>query len=212
VGNTPAKDTLAPAALKIDKATEQEVFSDDAYKTTDSVDKSEKEGFWDWLIRKLFGDVSDRNVERFWNIFLLLLGVLFIAGIVFIVIKMNGGKIFRGESSKTSVFTDIGENIDSIDVDALVKEAIDKGDYRLAFRYSYLKSLQLMNNKELIDWKPYKTNYEYYIEFKKQSSKSLFRDLYTGFEYVWYGDAVLTRDTFEKYRTEFNNFNQQLGV
>jgi hypothetical protein len=211
-GKEPAKDTTHPAPLRIDKETEKEAFSDDAYDSGKRRDRSEDIGLFQRFLQKLFGEFDSTTWKVISNVIYYGLIILFILGVVFMIIRMSGGKLFRGQSSQASVFTDIHEDIESIDVDALIREAIEKGNYRLAYRYSYLKSLQLMNNLRLIDWKPYKTNYEYYLEFKQQPAGTLFKELYTGFEYVWYGDAPLSKEVFEKYREEFNNFNRQLNV
>jgi hypothetical protein len=211
-GKTPANDTTRSAPLRIDKETEQDVFSNDAYKAGSRADRSENIGFLNWLLGKLFGKLDPKTLDVIGAIIYYGLIALFIVGVVYVIIKMSGGKLFRGQSTKASVFMDISEDIGSVDVDALIRDAIEAEDYRLAFRYSYLKSLQLMNTLQLIDWKPYKTNYEYYLEFKQLSARPLFKDLYTGFEYVWYGDAPLSKEIFEKYGTEFNDFNRQLNV
>ncbi len=200
--------------LKVAKQTEQEVFSDKDYVYTQAAEKGS--GFFQelikWLVKKIFGELTTENVDSFWSVVSYILAALFIAGLIFLILKMNGGRLFKGESARTSVFTDITEDIQSIDIDGLIQDATRKNDFRLAFRYSFLKSLQLMNNKKFIDWKSHKTNYEYYKEFNIEKLKPLFKDLYIGFEYVWYGDAPINKETFDKYHTEFDEFNKQLSV
>lgn len=207
-----AKDSLAPAKLKIDASIEKEIFSDEAYQYKDVKAQGEKESFLTWLLKKLFGDASPESVETFWFIIEIILVALFIAGLVWLILRMNGGKLFKRESAKTSVFTDITEEISTIDIDKLISEAVSKGDFKTAFRYCYLRSLQLMNDKKLIDWKPFKTNYDYYSEFKSDRTKPQFKQLYLGFEYMWYGDGHITKEVFEDYKKEFDKFNQQLGA
>lgn len=209
---TVVKDSITPTKLKIDASIEKEIFSDEAYQYKDVKAQGEKESFLTWLLKKLFGDASPESVETFWFIIEIILVALFIAGLVWLILKMNGGKLFKGESAKTSVFTDITEEISTIDIDKLINEAVSKGDFKTAFRYCYLRSLQLMNDKKLIDWKPFKTNYDYYSEFKSERTKPLFKQLYLGFEYMWYGDGHITKEVFEDYKKEFDKFNQQLGA
>lgn len=207
-----ALDSIRPSKLKIDPSIEKEIFSDEAYQYKDVKAEGEKESFFAWLLKKLFGDASEKSVDTFWSILEMILIGLFIAGLVWIILRMNGGKLFKGESAKTSVFTDITEEISAIDIDKIISEAVSKNDFKTAFRYCYLKSLQLMNDKKLIDWKPFKTNYDYYTEFKSEKTKPLFKELYIGFEYVWYGDGQITKNVFEDYKKEFDKFNQQLGA
>jgi hypothetical protein len=207
-----AKDSIAPTKLKIDSSIEKKIFSDEAYQYKDVKAQEEKESFLTWLLKKLFGNASPESVETFWFIIEIILVALFIAGLVWLILKMNGGKLFKGESAKTSIFTDITEEISAIDIDKLINEAFSKGDFKTAFRYCYLRSLQLMNDKKLIDWKPFKTNYDYYSEFKSDRTKPQFKQLYLGFEYMWYGDGHITKEVFEEYKKEFDKFNQQLGA
>ena len=205
-------DSIAPTKLKIDSSIEKKIFSDEAYQYKDVKAQEEKESFLTWLLKKLFGNASPESVETFWFIIEIILVALFIAGLVWLILKMNGGKLFKGESAKTSIFTDITEEISAIDIDKLINEAFSKGDFKTAFRYCYLRSLQLMNDKKLIDWKPFKTNYDYYSEFKSDRTKPQFKQLYLGFEYMWYGDRHITKEVFEEYKKEFDKFNQQLGA
>lgn len=207
-----AKDTITPTKLKIDSSIEKKIFSDEAYQYKDVKAKEEKESFLTWLLKKLFGNASPESVETLWFIIEIILVALFIAGLVWLILKMNGGKLFKGESAKTSIFIDITEEISAIDIDKLINEAFSKGDFKTAFRYCYLRSLQLMNDKKLIDWKPFKTNYDYYSEFKSDRTKPQFKQLYLGFEYMWYGDGHITKEVFEEYKKEFDKFNQQLGA
>lgn len=206
-------DTLTKAPVKIDETIEKEIFSREEYKYRETTSAGNVfSDFFKWLIRKLFGDFNDDNVNKFWFILKILLGLLFIAGVIFLLFKSKASRLFRGESSNVSLFTDIGENIDELNLELLKEAAIATEDYKLAFRYSFLESLQLMSKKEFIDWKPYKTNYEYFIEFRGNKLSPLFRDLYIGFEYVWYGDTEIDKDVYETYRNEFSEFNQKLGV
>jgi len=206
------KDSIQPSKLIIDPSIEKEIFSDTDYEYKDVKIEAEKESFFSWLIKNLFGTVNEKNIDTFWNVVKIILIIFFIFGIVWIALKMNGGKLFKGESAKASVFTDIQEEISTIDIDKLINEAIIKSDFKTAFRYCYLRSLQLMNDKNLIEWKPFKTNYDYYSEFKSEKTKSSFKQLYLGFEYMWYGDGHITKEVFEEYRNEFDKFNQQLSA
>lgn len=210
--NLIVKDSLQPSKLIIDPSIEKEIFSDTDYEYKDVTVEAKKESFFSWLIKNLFGTVNEKNIDTFWNVVKFILILFFIFGIVWIALKMNGGKLFKGESAKASVFTDIQEEISTIDIDKLINEAIISGDFKTAFRYSYLRSLQLMNDKNLIEWKPFKTNYDYYSEFKSEKTKSSFKQLYLGFEYMWYGDGHITKEVFEEYRKEFEKFNQQIGA
>ena len=69
-----------------------------------------------------------------------------------------------------------------------------KGNYRLALRWCFLKSLQWLNKQDKITWQPAKTNIDYQQELNDKTLKDGFTGLSNVFEYVWYGDIILPKN------------------
>ncbi|NJN27553.1 MAG: DUF4129 domain-containing protein [Cyclobacteriaceae bacterium] len=46
----------------------------------------------------------------------------------------------------------------------------------------------MLANKDIIDWKVYKTNHDYAYEIQDEQYRMPFSQLSYLFEYVWYGD------------------------
>lgn len=193
---------------------EKEIFADDAYHYDAEAKESKNwlRAFWEWLTEKIFGRVTMENAELTWQIVKWTLISLFIAGIIIVIWKSK----FRGMLRKGAIsvggasFSDLPEDIESVNLDKLIEEAMRAGNYRLAVRWCFLKSLQLLSQKKMIDWRPAKTNVDYQHELKAPELRERFDRLSHVFEYVWYGEMSTSEQGFAQYRSEVEKFNTSL--
>jgi hypothetical protein len=180
-------------------------------------DSSYKEGpsFWDrffsWLLSKIFGKHSGSQIYNFlYNLFLYVLAPL---TIIYIIWKLFGAdkKFFLyGSSKKNKLHFEELDNIQEINFDKLIQDAIDKRQFRLAIRLSYLLLLKELSVKGLIAWSPEKTNYEYLREIKSNSIRDQFAQNSLMYEYVWYGDFEIDQDNFNKVSGGLQAFTRQI--
>lgn len=195
-------------------AKEKEVFADKdfIYHADAKESKNWLEAFLDWLTRKIFGKISVENAEVTWQIVKWTLIGLFIAGIIIVIWKSKFRGLMRGDAKKLSgaSFTDLPEDIESVNIDKLIEEALKNGNYRLAIRWCFLRSLQMLNHQKHIAWQPAKTNIDYQYELKNPNMREGFSKLSYVFEYVWYGEMATNENTFTKYKTEIDKFNNSL--
>lgn len=91
------------------------------------------------------------------------------------------------------------------DYDALLHQAYKLQDFRLATRYLFLKTLQRLNNKSLIDYAADKTNSKYANEIPAHK-RNEFASLVMNYEYVWYGNISISRELFDKIEIRFSSF------
>lgn len=96
------------------------------------------------------------------------------------------------------------------DFDALIKSAIQNGNYRHAVRYQYLRTLHSLAHKNLIELAPDKTNFQYVHELKNRNHQQDFAALTLHYEYVWYGEFNIEKLTYQKIENNFKNLNQKL--
>jgi len=108
--------------------------------------------------------------------------LIFILYLIFSNIKTDK-KISQSEEELGEI-----EDIEEIDATALYNSAIVAGDYRLAIRMQFIKALQVLSEKDLIQWEIEKTNRDYYREISEADLKKSFRELANIYERVWYGE------------------------
>ncbi len=170
------------------------------------------ERFWLWVIEHLLRPVFRAGSDNSWNwTFYLICAVISI----WAILKLTGVNIqglFTGKpQSGTLRFAENEANIHFIDFDKMIAEAISQGHYRRAVRLFYLKTLKQLSDRELINWRPDKTNHDYLREWKRPDIEPGFRRLTVLFEYICYGDFAIDPDRFEQARQEFRNFEDHLG-
>ena len=105
---------------------------------------------------------------------------------------------------------DPGENDLPENVDERIAAAIAAGEYRLAIRYYYLKTLSLLSEKNKIKLHAKSTNHDYLQQMQGRSDGREFRALTGIYEYVWYGQFQPDAMQFETISREFNQFNERI--
>lgn len=135
-------------------------------------------------------------------------------GILFFLIY----KLFLGNSSlfirnrkNNSAGDQTMEEVNPDNLEAMVQKAISDGDYRLAVRYLYLFTLQMLANKKFIETGADKTNHQYVHEIRKQAFANEFASLTLKYEYIWYGEYPVNENLFDQVHTEFTNFNRTIN-
>ncbi|MFL5810927.1 MAG: DUF4129 domain-containing protein [Flavisolibacter sp.] len=142
----------------------------------------------------------------------LLMIAIFIAALVWYLSSSNI-RLFRKPS--TTVYSAeeeaINEDIFGIDYDHQTKNAIASGNYRLATRLLYLRTLRELADVKLIDYKHEKTNSEYLLQLSGTSYYKEFFRLTRDFEYTWYGKFQLSPEAFDIVQSDFASFKQKLS-
>src|SRR5437773_65735 len=99
---------------------EKEIFSDKDFQYHEDAKESRNwlRAFFDWLTEHIFGKMSIENSERAWQIIKWTLIGLFVAGVIFILLKSKFRGLLRGDSKRLSgaSFTDLPEDIESVDL------------------------------------------------------------------------------------------------
>jgi hypothetical protein len=103
------------------------------------------------------------------------------------------------------------ENIETLDIQSLLDEAVRAGNFKLAVRLYYLRLLKLLNEAQVIVWKKDKTNRDYLAElFSRDFHFSDIRRLTLFYESVWYGDHMLQAENFQSVRNQFEAVHQRI--
>ena len=105
------------------------------------------------------------------------------------------------------------ENIEELEIDRLLREARESGNYRLVIRIQYLALLKALNSNGLIKWERDKTNREYAMElFSKEALYHEFRTLTLAYETVWYGEHEIDVLGSEQITSAFDSIHKQLAA
>jgi hypothetical protein len=168
----------------------------------DTLDRENKKGFWDH-----FNDFFSGNVIRNITYFVLIGFFLFI---IYRIAVVN--KLFLFYSSKKVKAESSAEEVDIADdnLDERIRKAVAAKEYRPAVRYMYLKTLQLLNERQLIRYQADATNYEYVTQMGQHKLGNDFGFLTRIYDYVWYGEFILTDEQFELVHKNFSHFYNAL--
>lgn len=144
------------------------------------------------------------------KIILWTLAFIFVGVIIYQILLSKG--MFQ-RSSRSRVSEKAVEAEDELllqnNFDKLVQQAYQSGDYRLAVRYLFLKTLQELKEKSHINYEPDKTNsryvYEIPVNWRNDFSQLIFQ-----YEYVWYGHFDIDKEKYEQVQRGFNAFIQKV--
>jgi len=98
------------------------------------------------------------------------------------------------------------EDIEEVDTEDGYAQALREGDYRSAIRMHFLKILQLLTRKDIINWQPEKTNRDYTREIIDAPKRSAFKNVARIYENVWYGNHDIDKAQFEELDYHFHKF------
>ncbi len=125
--------------------------------------------------------------------FLMGIVIIALALVIFkIIYELNKSKNPSKKPILTHVDLDkLEENIHETDLQRLLKEVLEKGNYKLAIRIHYLMIIRRFSELEWIDWRKNKTNLEYLTEVNERPIFKAFQQLTFAFERIWYGELEI---------------------
>ena len=156
-----------------------------------------------WLDRLLS---SSATSIFFWS--------LAIAFVLFILYRLFIAEGFFKRNSKASQteVNEVKEEILSgtVDFDNRINQAIAGGNYRLAVRFQYLKTLHRLADRRYIELAADKTNFQYVREINNRDYQNEFSSLTLSYEFVWYGEFQIDEHLYSKIAPRFSGFNQKI--
>jgi len=181
----------------------------------DYTQKEFKESAWQRFKRKLYDffknfietnslDASDKVI---WFI-LKILAVISVGGAIYFLLRFflskRGSWVFskKGQTVGVHEFT-IEENIHQLDLSALILQAEQSTNYRLAVRYLFLQFLKELTLRAIVEWNPEKTNLDYQREIKENTTKKRFQKLAYYYENIWYGERSIHANEYASLKVEF---------
>lgn len=164
-----------------------------------------------WLLNSLgetFGlDISPQTLLILEYIIYGLMGALVIFLLIRVFVNEKFNAIFT-KKAKSIVDIDLSEqHIESLDLNALMNDALKNKDYRLAVRFQFLKILKLLSQKNLIEWHFEKTNVDYEREIKHGNLLVAFKNASYLYENIWYGEQPIDEAGYAKTSSRFTTLN-----
>ncbi len=195
-----------PDGLTIEKAKwEKAVKGIDYTENYKEFDKSEKKDL----------DINPPlhyNLSPLKYVFYFIVVGLVIFLIVKIILNLNKNPNIKKQKLSVESLKEIEEKIHEVDLEQLLLEALADKNYHIAMRLNFLIIIKLLSEKKLIDWAKEKTNWEYFSEIKNALLKDGFKKIVIIFEPVWYGEYILTEDSYYKLQPTFDHFKKQLAT
>jgi len=156
-----------------------------------------------WLGRLLSSDAM--------QVFFWFLAIFFVLFILFKLFLSEGA--FRKRTMAANPGTaEVEEEVitSESDLEALIRQALQAGNYRLAVRYKYLQTLYKLAAKKMVELAVDKTNYQYVREISNYNYQNEFAALTLNYEYVWYGEFEIEENIYKRIETGFSQFNSKL--
>jgi len=145
--------------------------------------------------------------------YVLIIGI--IALLIYFVVRNASSLSYRLKKDLPSPedITKPIENIEQLDVNRLLQDALAAGNLKLAVRLYYLALLKTLHEAGIIDWKKDKTNRDYLAElFSRNYQYDEIQHLTRAYEEVWYGDHTITRELFDKISVRFDRVREQINL
>lgn len=144
------------------------------------------------------------------NLFYYLLILMAIVLIIVIMIFF----FYSIEDDRKVDITDIDEeeeseikDIKELDLNEMLKTALDNRDYRMAIRAKFLIVLQQLAIRKDIDWSQEKTNRDYSRALRSTPFRSDFNKAAIIYERVWYGEVAVDQDIYKESERAFDAFD-----
>ncbi|MBL7703273.1 MAG: DUF4129 domain-containing protein [Ferruginibacter sp.] len=136
--------------------------------------------------------------------------IVFVLFILYRLFLADGA--FRRKAKQAKAEAEVEEELitNESDFDALIRQALQTGNYRQAVRYQYLRTLHLLADKNLLQLSPDKTNFQYVSEIANRNHQQPFASLTLNYEYVWYGEFEIDKNVYDKIESSFKGFNQKI--
>jgi hypothetical protein len=105
---------------------------------------------------------------------------------------------------------EISEDIFSINYQKEIEKAISSENYRFAIRLMFLRLLRNLSNKNIIQYRQERTNFEYLSQLISTGYYNDFFRLTRNYEYAWYGKFEVGPEAFRTIKNDFENFDRIL--
>jgi len=185
---------------------------------------NETYNFWQQLkkriiefLKKLFGYAPDAPDPDIISLIVKILSALVVIAVLIILIRIyirtSNRNLFSKKNEELNIdINDSEQLIQLADFSSLIVDHENKQAYRICVRLYFLWVLKSLKEQNAIVWLPDKTNSTYANELRDTDTKQTFNYLAYVYEYVWYGEFVLTDADYLKAKEAFEQFIKKGGA
>lgn len=135
----------------------------------------------------------------------------FAAAIMWYLAGSNVGLFRRRNIQSASEDIDgISEDIFAINYQKEIDKAAVQGNFRLAIRLMFLRLLKDLSEKNIIQYKQDRTNFDYLVQLQPTDYYNGFFRITRNYEYSWYGKFQVSEQAYNIIREDFDEFNRKL--
>lgn len=144
-----------------------------------------------------------------------ILTIVALLGVIIYFLLKNvkfGARIATENVISTSIAGRV-EDLAAIDLQALLEQALNDGDYRRAVRIHFLQLLKQLDQAQLIAWTKDKTNKEYLNELlSEEVIYQPVRRLTLAYELTWYGDRAISYEKYNEIAIAFHDATAKIQL
>ena len=166
---------------------------------------------WIWynILRFIFSESTYPVIRIIYYLILIAIIIYFILRILKVDIR---GLFYRKGELQNLIDSELLQNPEKTDIDEAISKSIEKGAYREAIRLLYLRVLKVLNSNNIISWSRDKTNSDYIKELKDDKMQEKFKFISFLFEYICYGEFMISKNRFEGMHESFNQFYREFNL
>jgi Domain of unknown function (DUF4129) len=153
--------------------------------------------------------------QRGWfKTLMLIIAITGFAAIIGWYLASNNVGFFRKKDKKTDealADEEMPEDIFAINYQKEIDKAARDGNYRLAIRLQYLRLLKQMAERNIINYKQDKTNFDYLAEVHPTAHYNHFFRITRNYEYSWYGKFDVSNEAYRIISTDYDKLGNQIN-
>lgn len=145
-----------------------------------------------------------------------ILWVIVVVGfITFLAVFLMNGNVGIFRRSKTIRDREMAEenfdDIFAINYEQQIEKAAAEGNYNFGVRLLYLRLLRTLAERNIIEYKQDRTNFDYLLQLQPTKYYKEFFRLTRHYEYGWYGQFPMQKEQFDQIRRQFADFDRTLN-
>lgn len=205
-------DTLVARAAPADVLAAYRADPDFQYDQPSAAAPSLWAVFLSWFARTVIEPLFGQTTPSFWRWSIALTAVVLIGWAVSLLLRSERTGVFsRRDVAPGAPLLDV-DDIESVDLDVLWREALARGAHREAVRLRFLLVLQRAADAGALQWRRDKTNRDYALEVRAHDPALAgpFGEAARVFDYVWYGERPVDARRYRALEPLFDRVDGRL--